>query len=208
MGNRETIKYFNQSELKNFFKELEKTRRRSETDFQEKCAARNEALFAIMYYCALRVSETLNLEIDDYNSIRKEIYCRRIKGGNNNTLRIIDDWVLKIFERHLRLNKPTTYLFTPINSNNKPLSRKTCDKIMKKTCKNICIPKNKRHCHVMRHTKAISLAESGLDIREIQYWLGHSNVANTEIYLKFTTAQYETMYKKLQKRKKEDTIIE
>lgn len=201
MGKIETIKYFNQTELKSFFKELEKSRRKSETDYQEKCAARNEALFAIMYYCALRVSETTQLECEDYNSIKNEIYCRRIKGGNNNTLRIVDDWVLKIFERHLRLNKPTTYLFTPLSSKDKPLSRKTCDRIMKKTCEKANITVSKRHCHVMRHTKAIHLAESGLDIREIQYWLGHSCVANTEIYLKFTTKQYETMYKKLTQRR-------
>ena len=181
MGNKETIKYFNKDELNTFFKELEKSRRKAETDHKEKCAVRNEALFAIMYYCALRVTEATMLEIEDYNSLKKEIYCRRMKGGNNNTLRIIDDWVLKIFERHMRLNKPTSYLFTPLNRTEKPLSRKTCDKIMKKTC------------------EAIYLAEKGLDIREIQYWLGHSYVANTEIYLKFTTKQYETMYKKLNK---------
>lgn len=197
MGKKETIKYFTNDELKAFFKELEKSRRKAETDCKEKCAARNEALFAIMYYCALRVTETTNLDVEDFNSMRKEIYCRRIKGGNNNTLRIIDEWVLKIFERHIRLNKPTTYLFTPLNDKNRPLSRKTCDRIMKTICKNAKIPVSKRHCHVMRHTKAIYLAESGLDIREIQYWLGHSCVANTEIYLKFTTTQYETMYKKL-----------
>lgn len=197
MGKKETIKYFNKDELNAFFKELEKSRRKAETEHKEKCAARNEALFAIMYYCALRVTEATMLEIEDYNSLKKEIYCRRMKGGNNNTLRIIDDWVQKIFERHLRLNKPTSYLFTPLNRKEKPLSRKTCDKIMKKTCESAGIPSSKGHCHVLRHTKAIYLAEKGLDIREIQYWLGHSYVANTEIYLKFTTKQYETMYKKL-----------
>lgn len=36
-----------------------------------------------------------------------------------------------------------------------------------------------------------------MDIKELQWWLGHKAVSNTEIYFQFATKQQEKMYKKL-----------
>jgi site-specific recombinase XerD len=44
---------------------------------------------------------------------------------------------------------------------------------------------------------AVHLAESSLDVKELQYWLGHKNINNTIIYFQFTTTQQESMYQKL-----------
>ena len=68
---------------------------------------------------------------------------------------------------------------------------------MKRFCAEAKIRKDKAHFHALRHTRAIELAESGLGVREIQYWLGHTDIKNTEIYLQFTTRQHENMYQKL-----------
>ncbi len=37
-----------------------------------------------------------------------------------------------------------------------------------------------------------------MDIKELQWWLGHKSVSNTEIYFQFTTKQQEKMYMKLE----------
>ena len=60
--------------------------------------------------------------------------------------------------------------------------------------------KSKCHFHTLKHTRAVMLADAGLDIKEVQYWLGHKNVNNTMIYFQFTTSQYETLYRKLAQR--------
>jgi len=57
----------------------------------------------------------------------------------------------------------------------------------------------KYHFHTLQHTAAVHLAESEIDIKEFQYYLGHKSVTNTLIYFQFTTKQQETMYSKLQK---------
>ena len=57
----------------------------------------------------------------------------------------------------------------------------------------------KYHFHTLKHTTAVHLAESEIDIKELQYYLGHKSVTNTLIYFQFTTKQQETMYAKLQK---------
>lgn len=83
-----------------------------------------------------------------------------------------------------------------------PISRKTLDKLMKKYCEMAKIKdKDKWHFHTLKHTRAVNLAESGLDLKEIQYWLGHKEISNTQIYFQFTSSQYETLYKKLKKDK-------
>lgn len=202
-----TIKYFTESELRSIFRVLEQRRRTAETELAYKKAVRDEALFHVMFYCALRVSEVLLLNLEDFNRIRNEIHCRRLKGGVNNTLRIIDMNVLQILNRHIRENAPTTCLFMNIRDN-KPLSRKTVDYIIKNVCMDAKIPNtSKWHSHTFRHTKAIELAESGLDIKEIQYWLGHKCIANTQLYYEFTSSQHAAMYHKLQRNKKNKKLI-
>lgn len=197
-----TIKYFTEKELNSFFRTLEIRRKAATTELAYKNAVRDDALFHVMYYCALRVSEVIMLNIEDYNVLKKEIHCKRIKGGINNTLKVIDNSVLQALNRHIRENQPNSALFMNIRDN-KPLSRKTIDFIVKNVCDDANIlNRTKWHSHTFRHTKAIELAESGLDIKEIQYWLGHKCIANTQLYFEFTSTQHIAMYKKLQRKRR------
>jgi site-specific recombinase XerD len=197
-----TIKYFTENELNSIFRVLEHRRRTAATELAYKNAVRDEALFRVMFYCALRVSEVILLNIEDYNILKKEMHCKRLKGGINNTLKIIDNSVLQALNRHIRENAPSSSLFMNIRDD-KPLSRKTIDYIVKNVCMDAKVPSRaKWHSHTFRHTKAIELAESGLDIKEIQYWLGHKCIANTQLYFEFTSSQHTAMYKKLLRKKR------
>lgn len=209
MRNEETIKYFNQNELRQFKNALKNYRLEMEWDKTKKAyniAVRNEALFLVMYFCALRVSEVAILEIGDFNAIGEEIYCRRLKSGRNNTLRIVDTRILQVLKRHIRINSPEKYLFENMRSkkgNGQTVTRSTLDYWMRFYC-NLAGFKNTElyHCHTLRHTRAVNLANAGLDVREIQYWLGHNDSRSTEIYMKFTSQQQNAMYRKLMKNKK------
>lgn len=185
------IKYFTNKELKAFFKAIEKD--------NSKYRVRNECIFKLAYYCALRVSEVALIHVDDFNNSRNEIYCRRLKGSLNNTIRIVDPDILRSVKRYLRtINHDTMF----ISQKGLPISRKTLDKLMKKYCEIAKIKdKDKWHFHTLKHTRAVDLAEIGLDLKEIQYWLGHKEISNTQIYFQFTSSQYETLYKKLKKDK-------
>lgn len=212
------MKYFTNEECTRIFDELKNRQMSAYTEYGLKIAVRNEALFRVMYYCALRVSEVINLKLDDYilfrdeyNRIQHEIHCTRVKKGNNNTLRLLDRETISIIQRHISLNKPTDYLFVNFKTG-RPLSRKTLDFILrgnvKKHIVGICEAakiqdSNKWHCHTFRHTRAIQLADDGLDLKELQYWLGHSRVENTLIYFEFTSNQQRAMYQKLEKKEKE-----
>lgn len=194
-----SIKYLTDTELKQLFKALEMETRMAKTPCTHKCAIRNEALFGIMYYCGLRVSEVGMIKVEDFNTLKNEIYCRRLKGGINNTLEIIDSHLIKSLKRHIKENDPKIFLFESMKKNPRTaISRKTLDSIMRRCCEAAKIENNEKwHCHSLRHSRAIHLANAGADIREIQYWFGHVDISNTMIYLQFTSRHQQTLYDKL-----------
>lgn len=196
------IKHFNEIELRQFQNALEDytVAMEYETSFKYGIALRNEALFKVMYYCALRVSETTLLKCSSFNKLRNELYCERLKGGQSNTLQILDVSTRKALDKHIKYNKPSKYLFETLKPKNSRLSRKTLHYWMKYYCTLACLYNEKlHHCHTLRHTRAVNLANSSLDIHEIQYWLGHTDITSTQIYLHFTTQQRVNMYRKLKK---------
>lgn len=168
---------------------------------------RNKAMFFLAEYAALRASEIGLIRLDEFNIHNKEIYLHRLKGSNNNTLRIIDTRVYDALTDYLDYrtehNIQTDFLFC--SQKQTPVSRKTLDKLMKRYCARANIPSEKAHFHVLKHTRAVELAELGLDTKEVQYWLGHKSIKNTEIYLQFTSRQQEALYRKIQFLKNTDS---
>lgn len=160
---------------------------------------RNKAIFLITEYCGLRASEVGLIRMDDLNLDRQEIYIKRLKGSNNNTLRIVEPRVLHALDSYLTERKKhhisSDFLF--VSQKGTPISRKRLDELMKYYCRLANIPHEKAHMHALKHTRAISLAELGLDTKDVQYWIGHKSIKNTEIYLQFTTTQQEILYQKL-----------
>lgn len=162
------IKYFTNNELKRLFRFIENSAGKNQV--------RDEAIFKVGYYCGLRASEIALINIDDYNTSRNELYCKRLKGNNNNTIKIIDRDILRALKRHIRNNNPENVMFASQKKN--PISRKTLDYLMKKYCSIAKIKDtSKWHFHTLKHTRAVDLGNSGLDLKEIQYWLGHKEVS-------------------------------
>lgn len=186
-----TIKFLKQEEKGRLFGSLDTDERRH--------AARNRAILYLAEYCGLRATEVCLLKIDDYNIHTASILCTRLKKGNDNTLRIIDPRVIAAINDYLYIRdthyKKSEYLF--ISQKGTAMSRKSLDKIMKYHCKRADIPESKQHFHVLRHTRAVELAECGLDTKDIQWWLGHKRISSTIIYMKYTTRQQDSLYDKL-----------
>ena len=161
---------------------------------------RNIAIFEVALYCALRPSEITIMELGSYDPKTHNIYCRRLKGSNSNTLRIVDPHVVKALDdwmvERATINCNCSALFVSQKGN--PLSRQRLDAIMKHYCEKArYIHPNKHHMHILKHTRAIDLAEHEVDIDDIQFWLGHKNVANTFKYLEFTPVLKKQLFNKL-----------
>lgn len=168
-------------------------------DCKHRC--RNIAIFEVAKYCALRVSEITNMRIDDYDPFKKIILCNRLKGSNTNLLRIVDPNVYKALDNYLmdrsRFKSSLPNMF--LSQKGTPISRQRLDRLMKYYCSKTHIQPEKWHFHVLKHSRAVELAEYGLDVDDIKFWLGHRNIQNTFVYLQYTTALKRTLFLQLQK---------
>ncbi|WP_455811276.1 tyrosine-type recombinase/integrase [Clostridium butyricum] len=189
--NNNRLRYLTQDELRNLFYAIE--------TYSGHNSLRDLAIFRVSYRCGLRATEISLIKFDDYSIRKSELYCKRLKGSRNNTIRL-DLQTKNVLEEYISqkgIYNSDEIIFK--SQKNNPISRKTLDYLMKKYCKLAKIDDvSKHHFHTIKHTTAVHLADSEMDIKEIQWWLGHKSVNNTEIYFQFTSKQQERMYTKLE----------
>ena len=145
---------------------------------------RNKAMLELMYSSGLRVSELLNLEV---NNVDLDMYLVRCfgKGSKERIVPISDfakdalDNYINIYRKTLTKNKVTNILF--LNSRGDKLSRQGFFKILKEIAKEKRINKDLSP-HTIRHSFATHLINNGADLRSVQTMLGHENIRTTQIY--------------------------
>ena len=109
-----------------------------------------------------------------------------------HVIKALDDY---LDERDAR-NIQSPYLF--ISQKGSPISRQRLDVLIKHYCEKAkYIYPSKWHMHVLKHTRAVELAELEFDVDDIQFWLGHKNAENTFKYLSFTTALRKKLFNRL-----------
>lgn len=154
-------------------------------------ALRMQLLCNIWYTSWLRLSEMLNLKIDEV----KKGECR-ITWKWNKTRRVFftksSEKLLKDYleerekpiPRTWKIEKPSDFVFISHNSwydYGKPIKKNTVCEIIKKYSDEIKIWK-RITVHSLRHSYATKLLESWMNIREIQELLGHKDIQTTENY--------------------------
>jgi integrase len=194
--NRE-IKYLTTDEFTRLLDSFEKAKKIFLKDIKKqsfKFYKRDKLIFLLAYECGLRASEVSNLRKDDFHEKSRELFCRRLKGSRNNTIRLTSK-TAKILRNYLEINSEGNNIF--LSRKGTPLSRQHLTRLCKKYFELANIPKEKQHFHTLKHTAGVHLADYGLDIKEVQYILGHRNVENTMIYFDFTSKQQDALYSKL-----------
>ena len=139
---------------------------------------KHKAIIALAYSTAMRVSEVCNLKLTDIDSKRMLILIRQGKGRRDRYVPLSNK-ILNLLREYYKEHKPTEYLFN--GQNGGKYSSSSCNQIVKKYIG------NKYHFHLLRHSSATSLLESGTDLRIIQTILGHKNVKTTQIYTHVST---------------------
>jgi len=134
---------------------------------------KHKALLTITYSVGLRVSEVVNLKIEDIDPKRMIIHIKNAKGRKDRIVPLSQK-VLELLRNYFTQYKPKEYLFNGQTS--LKYSPNSCNKIVKKY-----LGEN-YHIHQLRHSCFTNMLESGVDIRIIQKIAGHSNAKTTEIY--------------------------
>jgi len=148
--------------------------------FQE---IRNKAMVELLYASGLRVSELLDLKVEDLYLSMSFIKCQG-KGEKERLVPIgeIATESLNLYLEYSRpklVKKPNQYLF--LNRFGESMSRQGFWKLLKKQAQIAGITKPLSP-HKLRHSFATHLIENGADLRFVQEMLGHSDISTTQIY--------------------------
>ena len=136
------------------------------------------------YAAGLRVSEVAALKVGDVDSGRMVMRIEHGKGGKERYV-MLSAPLLGILRSYWRLTRPSLYLF-PGRTADKPIE----PTVLHAACRSAAAAAglDKRvSVHVLRHSFATHLLESGVDIRIIQVLLGHENLSTTARYARVST---------------------
>jgi integrase/recombinase XerD len=140
---------------------------------------KQKALFLVAYDAGLRLSEILNLRLEDIDSRRMAIRIRQGKGKKDRYARLTPG-LLERLRDYWRAFRPRTFLF-PGATANQPYDIATPGQLLKKACRKAGIAK-RVSMHTLRHTFATHLLEAGVNLRVIQQMLGHDKIQTTALY--------------------------
>jgi site-specific recombinase XerD len=151
----------------------------------KRCAnIKHKAIIALMYSCALRVGEVVNLKVKDIDSSNQKINIKNGKGKIDRVV-MLDEKLLYVLREYYQVYKTKEYLFEG-NKGGK-YSDRSIQSIIKKTVKACGIEKN-ISSHSMRHSCLTQLVKDGVDLRSVQKLAGHKNINTTAGYIKMVDA--------------------
>ena len=143
---------------------------------------KHKAILFIAYSAGLRVSEVINLRLQDIDRERQQIFIHCSKGKKDRYVRL-SPLVLDVLEQYYRLSpsKPTNYVFEGYEKG-KPYTIRSAQQIFTNAKVSAGIIKSVSF-HCLRHSFATHLLEKGVDVVFIQDILGHFNIKTTQRYL-------------------------
>lgn len=168
---------------------------------------RNKAMLEVMFATGTRVSELLNLEL---NQIDFDECLIRVTGkGKKERIIPISSMALKYLKlyiydyRKYLLKNTNNYVF--LNSRGGKMTRQGFFKILREIAEENHLNKEISP-HVLRHSFATYLLNNGADLRIIQELLGHENLSTTEIYSHLSNEKIKSDYQNHPRSTKEKGI--
>lgn len=168
-------------------------------DINDTIGLRDKAILELFYACGTRISELINIRINDL--FLKEEVIRVFGKGSKERLIPIGSSAIKWVEEYLQKSRPIlaknfkseNYLF--LNQRGTKFSRMGIWKIVNHYSKQAGIEK-KVHPHTFRHSFATHLIEGGADLRAVQEMLGHADISTTQIYTHIDRDYIKLVHKK------------
>ena len=163
---------------------------------------RDRAMLEVMYSSGLRISELLNLRMNQINFDRGMV--KIVGKGNKERIVPIGDYALEYLNKYIndgRRKNPrrnSDYLF--LNRYGEPVSRVYFFLQVKKYAQQAGI-KVEISPHTLRHCFATHMLENGAELRAVQEMLGHANIATTQIYTNISSKRILSAYDLYSKRK-------
>jgi integrase/recombinase XerC len=173
-------------------------------------SARDKAMLEVLYSSGIRVSELVELEMQDIDLHEGVL---RVRGkGRKDRLTPIGSQAIKALQRYFELRQhdsrcqqSTHASRVFLNKHGEPLStrsvRRKLDKYLVQAGLDPGISP-----HTLRHSFATHLLNNGADLRSVQELLGHQSLSTTQIYTHLTTSRIKQAYDAAHPRANENTI--
>lgn len=147
-------------------------------------AARDRALLEVVYSTGMRVSEAINLRLGDIDLETNEVRCMG-RGNRQRKAPLLPRAVdaIRVYLEHARTelmgNVSTDFVF--LNPQGAKLTRQAVWLMTRQYAKSAGI-EGEVTPHTLRHSRAAHMLGDGQDVRRVQEWLGHANLATTQMY--------------------------
>ncbi len=158
---------------------------------------RDKAMLEVMYATGIRVTELIDLNIDDVNL---ELATIKVNDARKSRAIPLYPGALRALTAYIRNVRPVM-LADPreqalfVNVNGSRMSRQGFWKILK-------LYQAKAHIqreitpHTLRHSFAVHLLENGADLSSVQELMGHSDISSTQVYTHVINQRLKSVYEK------------
>jgi len=142
--------------------------------------------FTTLYATGLRLKEACHLKTTDIDAARGVIHVRLAKGGKERLV-MLSPKLLAILRAYWKQERPAApYLFP--TKTKRPLDPDMARRVLHHAATAAGLNSKQVTPHVLRHSFATELLESGTDLRVIQVLLGHDNIQTTTRYARVSAA--------------------
>jgi len=159
---------------------------------------RTVTVVELLYAAGLRISELLNLRLENINT--EEGWLMAFGKGGKQRFVPVHEAACKRLEQYLQVREQKfagkevdSELF--LNKNGKKLSRVSVWKDLAALGRKVNLSRP-LHPHLFRHTFASHLLQGGADLRSLQEMLGHANLTTTQIYTHLDVSDLKNKHKK------------
>lgn len=143
---------------------------------------KHKAILSLLYGCGLRLTEVINLQINNIDSNNVVININQPKGKKDRQV-MLPQALLPLLKAYFKKYRLKAYLFE--GQSRLRYSPRSVQIVLKEAAAKAKITK-KVSPHILRHSFATHLLENGTDIRYIQQLLGHNSLNTTQIYTHIT----------------------
>ena len=158
---------------------------------------RDKAMLELLYATGIRVTELIELDVDDVN-----LELKMVKIGGSKKVRTIPLYPAALRALHIYLtNVRDSIVSDPsehalfVNVNGIRMSRQGFWKILKFYQAKAHIDKEITP-HTLRHSFAVHLLENGADLDSVKELMGHSDISSTQLYTQMINQKLKKVYDK------------
>jgi tyrosine recombinase XerC len=157
-------------------------------------AIRNLAIVELFYGTGMRLAELHSLDTGTID--RKNRLVRVIGKGRKERIIPVTPAAIKLIDRYLAMRSDSSSTTAPlfVTKKGERLSRRQIERIVSRELATVSQQK-KRSPHVLRHSFATHMLDSGADIRAVKELLGHSSLSTTQVYTHVSKEHLMKVYK-------------